>query len=144
MTESDRPGPEHLRPGHVDDDTIAAVGKLSEALECVERARGHLYDMHQLIGHADRLLGEAADKLRASGHGEHSRRLEDELVGRNVITGRWTFQIVEEFDDNYWSVFRAEEKRVRDALQDGKRHVFESEMKERRRTHGKPGHSSLP
>ena len=62
MTESDRPGPEHLRPGHVDDDTIAAVGKLSEALECVERARGHLYDMHQLIGHADRLLGEAADK----------------------------------------------------------------------------------
>jgi hypothetical protein len=120
------------------------VGKLSEALECVERARGHLYDMHQLIGHADLLLGEAADKLRASGHGEHSRRLEDELVGRNVITGRWTFQIVEEFDDNYWSVFRAEEKRVRDALQDGKRHVFESEMKERRRTHGKPGHSSRP
>ena len=66
MTESDRPGPEHLRPGHVDDDTIAAVGKLSEALECVERARGQLYDMHQLIGHADLLLGEAADKLRAS------------------------------------------------------------------------------
>lgn len=142
--ELDGPDAEHRRPDNSDDDTIAAVGKVSEALECVERARGHLYDLHQLIGHADLLLGEAAEKLRASGHDEHATRLEDEVIGRNVIAGRWTFQVVEDFDDNYWSVFRDEERKIRDALQDGKRHVFESEMKERRRTHGKPGHSSRP
>ena len=140
----DEPDADHRRPENADDDTVAAVGKVSEALECVERARGHLYDLHQLIGHADLLLDEAVDKLRDSGHEEHATRLEKEVIGRNVIAGRWTFQIVEDFDDNYWSVFRDEERRVRDALQDGKRHVFESEMKERRRTHGRPGHSSRP
>ena len=44
-------------------------------------------------------------------------RLEKEVVGRNVLNGRWTFQIVEEFDDNYWSVFRDHEQWVRDELQ---------------------------
>ncbi|MDT5192759.1 MAG: hypothetical protein QOI28_5010, partial [Mycobacterium sp.] len=87
------------RPAGAEDDTIEAVGQLSEALEFVERARGDLYSFHQLIGHADRILGEACDKLRAAGHAATADRLETELVGRNVLHGRWTFQVVEEFDD---------------------------------------------
>jgi hypothetical protein len=50
-----------LRPEGVDDATVEAVGAVSEALECVERARGDLYSFHQLMGHADLLLGEACD-----------------------------------------------------------------------------------
>jgi hypothetical protein len=132
------------RPDGTDDATIEAVGTVSEALECVERARGDLYSFHQLMGHADLLLGEACDKLRDAGHHAIAERLESQVVGRNVLNGRWTFQIVEEFDDTYWSVFREHERRVRDELQQGVRHVFESEMKERRRTHGKPGHERRP
>jgi hypothetical protein len=128
----------------MDDATVEAVGAVSEALECVERARGQLYSFHQLIGHADLLLGEACDKLRAAGHDAVADRLETEIVGRNVLYGRWTFQIVEDFDDNYWSVFREHERRVREELQQGYRHVFEAEMKERRRTRGKRGHESRP
>lgn len=82
--------------------------------------------------------------LDAGGHGDHATRLKREVLGRNIIEGRWTFQMVEEFDDGYWSVFRSEERRVREALQEGKRHVFESEMKEQRRTHGHPDHSARP
>ena len=132
------------RPRGVSDATVAAVGMLSEALEYVERARGHLYSFHQLVGHADLLLGEACDKLRAAGHDEVATRLECDLVGRNVLSGRWTFQVVEEFDDSYWSVFRRHESEVRDELQGGRRHVFEAEMKERRRTPGRPGHEAQP
>jgi hypothetical protein len=132
------------RPDGMDDATVEAVGAVSEALECVERARGELYSFHQLMGHADLLLGDACDKLRQSGHAEIADRLEDEVVGRNVLHGRWTFQIVEDFDDNYWSVFREHERRVRNELQDGTRHVFEAELKESRRTHGKRGHESRP
>jgi len=117
---------------------------MSEALEYVERARGHLYSFHQLIGHADFVLGEACDKLRAAGHGGTADRLETELVGRNVLHGRWTFQVVEEFDDGYWTEFRDHECRVRDELQRGERHVFEAEMKEQRRTHGRTGHEAQP
>jgi hypothetical protein len=70
--------------------------------------------------------------------------LATELVGRNVLYGRWTFQIVEDFDDNYWSVFRDQERRVRAELQQGYRHVFEARMKEGRRTKGRPGHEGRP
>jgi hypothetical protein len=130
------------RPDGVDDDTVEAVGSLSEALEYVERARGHLYSFHQLMGHADLLLGESSEQLRAAGHPEIADALSTELVGRNVLNGRWTFQIVEEFDDKYWSVLRAHERAVRDQLMGGQRHVFEAEMKQRRRTTGHPGHDA--
>ncbi len=132
------------RPAGVSDATVEAVGAVSEALEWVERARGHLYSFHQLMGRADLLLGEACEKLRAAGHGDTARRMEVEMVGRNVLQGRWTFQIVEEFDDHYWSVFRDHERQVRDALQGGVRHLFESEMKESRRSAGEPHHEARP
>lgn len=132
------------RPDGVGDDTIAAVGKVSEALEYVERARGYLYAFHQLMGHADLVLGEACDDLTSAGHGEIAEQLLAELVGRNVLYGRWTFQIVEEFDDGYWTEFREQEARVRGELQAGARHVFEAGMKERRRSHGQSGHEARP
>ncbi|GAB3599020.1 hypothetical protein GCM10027446_30410 [Angustibacter peucedani] len=134
----------HERPDGVDDATVEAVGKLSEALETVERARGHLYSFHQLTGSADLALGEAVDGLRDAGHVELADRLATDLVGRNVLPGRWTFQVVEEYDDGYWSVFREHERVVREALVGGTRHVFEAEMKDDRRTHGRPGHEAAP
>ncbi|MFH5208129.1 hypothetical protein [Antrihabitans spumae] len=139
-----KPHEKHVRPDGVTDETVAAVGKVSEALETIERARGHLYDFHQLTGHADLLLGEAADALEEAGHAATAQQLRDELVGRNVVEGRWTFQLVEEFDDGYWSAFREADKRIRDELQGGKRHLFEAEMKESRRTHGRRHHEARP
>ncbi|CAN5687399.1 hypothetical protein BH09ACT7_BH09ACT7_00040 [soil metagenome] len=140
---ADRPGL-HRRPDGVDDATVAAVGKLSEALETVERARGALYTFHQLMGHADAQIGDAAAMLRAAGHPHLADGLATEIVGRNVLHGRWTFQIVEEFDDDYWSVLRGHEKAVRDELVAGIRHVYEAEMKADRRTPGRPGHEPTP
>lgn len=134
----------HRRPDGVDDATVEATGRLGEALECIERARGRLYDFHQLMGHADLLLGEAADALEEAGHAEHADALRRDIVGRNVVDGRWTFQLVEEFDDLYWGPARGAERAVRDALLDGRLHVWESEMKDRRRSAGRPGHERRP
>ena len=141
---TDRPRPEHVRPDGVSDATVEALGKLSEALEAVEHARGHLYAFHRLCGTSDLTLGEAVDQLRAAGHAELADRIERELVGRNVIHGRWSFQIVEEYDDTYYDAFRSLEKVARDQLVGGRRHLFESEMKEDRRTHGAPHHAAVP
>lgn len=132
------------RPDGADDDTVEAVGSLSEALEYVERARGHLYSFHQLMGHADLLLGETCDKLRDAGHRDIADTLATDMVGRNVLYGRWTFQVVEEFDDNYWTRLREHENDVRTQLMGGQRHVFEAEMKQRRRTAGRSGHEATP
>ncbi|WP_433082906.1 hypothetical protein ACQP1P_03130 [Dactylosporangium sp. CA-052675] len=142
----DASGPDaaHTRPDGVCDRTVEALGKLSEALETVERARGRLYDLHQLIGHADLMLDDAVELLRAAGHGELADRVRQELVGRNVIAGRWTFQLVEDFDDGYYALFKDLDRQAREQLVGGRRHLFEAEMKEQRRTHGRPGHEARP
>jgi hypothetical protein len=132
------------RPDGVDDDTVAAVGKLGEAMEWVERARGRLYDFHQMMGHADLLTGEAVELLRASGQGGLADDIEEHLVGRNVIEGRWTFQIVEEFDRTYYATFKDGLEHVEGELMEGWPHVFESEMKEDRRTPGARHHEQRP
>ncbi|HWA67584.1 MAG TPA: hypothetical protein VG899_14580 [Mycobacteriales bacterium] len=126
------------RPHGVDDATVAAHGKLSEALEYVHRVRGALYDVHQLIGRADLLFGEAADDLAAAGHEELAAEVRERIVGRDVLAGRWTFQIVEDFDDNYYAAAVETERRSRGVLLQGQRHVLESELKQQRRTDAGP------
>ena len=138
------PDDDHRRPDGVDDATVAAAGKLSEALEWVERARGHLYSFHQLIGRADFLAEDAAGELDEAGHAALAQRVREEIVGRNVLHGRWTFQIVEDFDDGYWQPLRDFDAELREELLDGKRHVYEAEMKEERRSRGRPRHESRP
>ncbi|MCZ7424509.1 hypothetical protein O7607_02075 [Micromonospora sp. WMMA1949] len=140
----DGPDRAHRRPDGVSDATVEALGKLSEALECVERARGHLYELHQLIGHADLMLDDAVQMFRSAGHPALAERIDRELLGRNVIAGRWTFQIVEDFDDGYYALFRELDRQARDELVGGRRHLYEAEMKERRRSRGVPGHEARP
>jgi hypothetical protein len=114
--------------------TIEALGKLSEALESVERVRGHLYSMHQLTGTADFQLDEAVSLFMQAGHTKMAERIERELIGRNVIPGHWTFQIVEEFDDGYYAHFRSVEKDARDEFAQGRRHLYEAQLKSQRHT----------
>jgi hypothetical protein len=135
MNRSDaRVEPGHERPAGVSDETVAAVGKLSESLEYLERAKGRLYDFHQLMGRVDLLAQEAADELEAAGHPDHARMLREDVIGRNVLPGRWTFQIVEEFGDTYDEPFRQAEEKVRGDLLAGRKHVYEAEMKARERS----------
>ena len=51
------------------DAAVAAAGKMTEALETLERARGHLYSFHQLVGGADLASGSGlqglADRVEA-------------------------------------------------------------------------------
>ena len=112
--------------------TVDAVGKASEALEYVERARGHLYAFHQLIGRADFLFEQSALALAAAGRHEDAASLWRDVVGRDVLEGRWTFQIVEGFDDDYYDAARSEVTRLEEALVGGRRHAHEEQLRERR------------
>jgi hypothetical protein len=139
-----RQRPEHTRPEGVTDATVEALGKLSESLEAVEEARGLLYAFHRRTGTADLALGEAVDLFRHAGHGELADRLERELLGQNMLRGRWTFQIVEEYDATYYTKFKTMEQDARDELVHGRRHIYEAEMKERERTGGHHDHEATP
>lgn len=135
---------EHQRPGGLTDDTVAALGKLSEALEVVEHARGYLYAFHRLCGTGDLTLGDAVEQFRRAGHEQVADLLQESLIGRNILEGRWSYQVVEEYDDGYYAEFKTLERQIRESLAEGRRHLFEAEMKEDRRTHGRPGHEALP
>lgn len=135
---------DHDRPPGASDETVEAVGKASEAFEYVERARGHLYSLHQLMGHADLLFGEAAELLEAAGHDADAARFRTEVVGRNILDGRWTFQVVEEFDESYYDAVRAMVRALEVDLMAGRRHVYEAELKEQRRSTGRRHHEARP
>ncbi|MEV7643139.1 hypothetical protein AB0O32_24710 [Streptomyces rubiginosohelvolus] len=136
------PDPRHRRPEGVTDTTVEALGALSKALETAERARGALYDFHQLTGSADLALDDAVRLLRAAGHGRRADQVEREILGRNVIPGRWTFQIVEEYNSTYYDVFRTIEREIRQELAEGRDHLYEAEMKAARRTEGHADHTA--
>ncbi|MER5426201.1 hypothetical protein [Streptosporangium roseum] len=130
MTIDERPA--GSPPPDIDDTTVEALGRLSEALETTERARGHLYSFHQLTGHADLQLDRVVELLRAAGHPDLADVVAGELIGRNVLPDRWTFQIMEEYDDGYYRFFAGLEKRIRDQLAGGRRHLYEARMKRER------------
>ena len=90
------------------------------------------------------LAGEAVEMLRGCGQGGLGADVDEHLVGRNVLEGRWTFQIVEEFDLTYYSAFREGLEHLERELLGGRRHVFESEMKDDRRTDGQRHHEHRP
>ncbi|MGC9380505.1 hypothetical protein [Streptomyces sp. MH13] len=134
----------HRRPEGVSDETVEALGSLSKALETTDRARGHLFAFHQLTGTADFELDRAVELLRKAGHPEWAERVRTEILGRNVIPGHWTFQIVEAYDRTYYQAFRDLERAAVDRLAEGRDHLYEAELKEARRTRGHPDHTARP
>ncbi|MFH8702681.1 hypothetical protein [Streptomyces rubrogriseus] len=134
----------HRRPEGVSDETVEALGSLSKALETTECARGHLFAFHQHTGSADFELDRAVELLRAAGHPELAERVRTEILGRNVIPGHWTFQIVDAYDRTYYQPFRDLERDAVARLAEGRRHLYEAELKEVRRTRNHPDHTSRP
>jgi hypothetical protein len=141
---NDGPDLEHRRPPGVSDATVEALGKLSAALDHVEDARGHLYAFHRLCGSAETTLQEATAMIREAGHEALADALDRDVLGRNPLPGMWSFQMVEAYDDGYYAVAKRLEREAVDDLMAGRRHVFEAEMKELRRTPGREGHEATP
>ena len=141
---TDQPAPEHRRPEGVTDATIEALGKLSAALDHIEDARGHLFAFHRLCGSAETTMEEATQMIRDAGHADIADALDRGVLGRNPLPGMWSFQMVEAYDDGYYAEAKTIHQRALDELVDGRRHVFEAEMKELRRTPGREGHEATP
>ncbi|WP_307129073.1 hypothetical protein [Streptomyces sp. B1I3] len=118
------------------DKTVEALGALSKALETTERARGALYEFHQLTGTADFQIGDAVHLLREAGHDDEADLVEREILGRNVIPGHWTFQIIEAYNQTYHRPFTDLEQRLVHDLAQGRDHLYEAELKQARRPTG--------
>ncbi|MFB7512000.1 hypothetical protein [Streptomyces sp. NPDC056144] len=136
----DAPGAPDV-PAAPDALTIEALGSLCKALETAERARGHLYGFHQLTGTADFELDRAVRLLREAGHHAWADRVETEILGRNVMPGHWTYEIVDAYNETYYEPFRQLERTAVAALSGGREHRFEARLQRERRTPGHPDHA---
>lgn len=114
-----------------DEATLDAVHQLEVAVEWIERAFGALLDAHHEVGHGQGLMMEAADALRAAGHGVLADRLETEVAPRDAAAGRWTYQVVDEFRAHLLEPAREFERDVRETLAGGVRHRYEAREKRR-------------
>ena len=132
-TMTDQPAPEHRRPEGVTDATVEALGKLSAAVDHIEDARGHLYAFHRLCGSAETTMEEATTLIREAGHDDIADALDQGVLGRNPLPGMWSFQMVEAFDDGFYAQAKGLHQRALDELVEGRRHIFEAEMKQLRR-----------
>ena len=121
--------PGHPVPDRVDDETVAALGELSAAFEVIEEARGYLYAFHRRSGTADLALQQAVDHLRRAGHHELADEIDQVLVGRDVLPGVWTYQLVETYDRTYYDVWQAAVEKAERVAGAGTPHLAESDMK---------------
>ena len=67
--------------------------------------------------------------LREAGSADLADEIAQVLVGRDVMADRWTFELVEDYDTNYWSVFRDVERTARHRVGEVEPHVLEADMK---------------
>ena len=59
------------------------------------------------------MLEDAVNLLDKADSEKLADQLREEIIGRNVLDGRWTYQIVEEFDDLYYRPVEDAERRIR-------------------------------
>jgi hypothetical protein len=123
-------GPARQHPPGASTELVDAIGKLSEALESAEHARGLLYGFHQLCGKVDSEVQEAVARLRRAGMAALADEIDECLVGRDIVDGMWSFQLVEAYDRQYWQVIRDVEREARTRAGFVDEHVYEAEMKD--------------
>lgn len=115
--------------GHIHDATVDAVHQKEQALKWMERAWGCLLECHHNVGHAQLTMLDAVDKLDVAGHGEMAHSLRTTVATDDVLPGRWTYQVVDEFRVRLLEATRRFEADLRERLAGGVRHRHEARQK---------------
>lgn len=126
--------------GDVDDLSATereAVHEVELSIEHLHRAHGQLVAFHHNTGRAIDHLAVAEDLLRDCGHPDLADRLREEFLPRGVLdsgnsaaaAGRWSYDILEDFQDEFLSEFVAFGEDVRDSVAGGIRHPVERKRK---------------
>ncbi|WP_254761867.1 hypothetical protein [Natrinema marinum] len=110
----------------VSDGECEALHEVELGLEWVQRAQGSLLEFHHATGHGMDHLYRAEELLRATGHDELADAIRGELLPHGVVDeDRWSYDVLENFQETLLAKTRALERRVRREVADGERHVRE-------------------
>ncbi|MFD1587747.1 hypothetical protein ACFR9U_12195 [Halorientalis brevis] len=107
-----------------------ALHQVELGLEWLQRAHGHLIEFHHNTGHAMDHLADAETMLRECGYEELANALRDQYLPRGVIDeDRWSYDVLECFQEDILADIRTFETETREAVADGQRHVAERTQK---------------
>lgn len=109
----------------------AALHRAGLGIEWLRRAHGSLVEFHHATGHAMDHLYEAEKTLRECGHAELADKLRDDLLSKGAVDDRWTYDLVESFDEGLLADATAIESGLRETLADGERHITERKQERR-------------
>jgi hypothetical protein len=114
------------RRADLDEAERQALHSVELGVEWLHRAHGDLVEFHHEVGHAMDHFAEAEARLRDCGHTALADALRDECLPRGVIDGdRWSYDVVESYQEGFLADLTAFEERARGVVADGDRHVAE-------------------
>jgi len=102
-----------------------ALHSVELGLEWLRRAHGDLVGVHHKTGHAMDHFARAEGQLREAGYGELADALRCEHLPRGAVDDRWTYDLLETFEEGLLADIVGFEERAREAVADGRRHVAE-------------------
>jgi hypothetical protein len=104
---------------------LAALHDLQLGIEHLHRGYGHLLAFHHAVGRGMNRFEDAREELRESGHDARADALRDDLLPAGVFDERWSYELVETFEDGFLPAAVEFESAVREELASGRRHVTE-------------------
>ena len=114
------------------DDEETALHELELGIEGLRKAHGYLLQFHHATGHAMNHFRDAESSLRAAGHDAAADHIRDEILPCGVLgDDRWTYEMVEKFEEEFFHDVLAFEKDARENIASGERHVRERRQQRR-------------
>jgi|APHM01.1.fsa_nt_gi hypothetical protein len=102
-----------------------ALHRAELGVEWLRRAHGNLVEVHHATGHAMDHMQAAEQTLREAGRTDLADELRDELLPSGAVEDRWTYDLLETFEAGILADVTDYERRVREQLADGERHITE-------------------
>jgi len=122
---------------------LEALHRVELGVEWLHRAHGDLVEFHHKTGHAMDHLADAETLLRDAGHEALADALRDEYLPRGVIDeGRWSYDVLESYQEGFLADLTAFEERARADVADGHRHVNEREQERAWKERAEPSEDS--
>ncbi|MFB6138989.1 MAG: hypothetical protein ABEJ26_00980 [Halosimplex sp.] len=119
-TDRERPGSD------LSDGEVEALHEVELGVEWLRRAHGTLVEFHHDTGHAMEHLAEAESILRETGHEALADEIRDSHLPRGVVDEhRWSYDVLESFEDDFMADVTELADRASADLADGRRHVAE-------------------
>ena len=122
MTRTDGEAPE------LDETEREALHSVELGMELLRRAHGDLVGVHHKTGRAMDHFARAEGQLRACGYEGLADAVRDRCLPRGAVDDRWTYDLLESFEEGFLAEIADVEEHTREVVADGRRHVAERQQ----------------